>query len=326
MASSSLPSEMTTEQLCMRELAKDVGGSLRIVDAEEEYCRREDCRTLQTVHDLELSVQTHLACDTKLGQLLDGRFRVPALVTTFVDGDGTRRGLHTGRFQWWSAAAVGVGSLSGLTNVGTHRAPAFDPACQECWDPGRMEGRFSIEILRARDPALRGWLLEGVYRLKFPANERGGEGHVVGVLEGLLLQRCVWNPPQCMDFTAFPAGTSFPTNPFILSGNRYEVHDQLGNLPPNPAVTTLGNFVGLDCGGSVIVTLSAPSSGAVVTVVHAAAPVQVTGFDPAGMMTGTAAAAAQNIAYPLPIAGPNIATLEVAAPANETRLLSLCTQ
>ena len=62
-----------------------------------------------------------------------------------------------------------TGTLSGITNAGTHRAP-FEPSCQPCHAPGFMEGRFCGVIRRSTDdPALLGCQVFGSYKLEFKA-------------------------------------------------------------------------------------------------------------------------------------------------------------
>ena len=89
-----------------------------------------------------------------------------------------------------AAACSPHGTLSGITNVGTHRKPVFDPACQECHQPIFMEGRFCGLIRRAAaDPALT-HRLPGVRRLRLQFEElAAGTEHprIQGVLEGLII-------------------------------------------------------------------------------------------------------------------------------------------
>ena len=56
-----------------------------------------------------------------------------------ADGGFDQRGLHGGNFTWLGQRLFATGTLSGITNAGTHRKPVFDPACQECHQPTFME-------------------------------------------------------------------------------------------------------------------------------------------------------------------------------------------
>jgi hypothetical protein len=100
-------------------------------------------------------VATNRQCDSEQGRLLDGAFQVAELVHVF-DREGRERGFHSGRFEWSTDRGTVVsGELSGITNAGTHREPAFD-ACQRCNEPGFMEGRFCGTIDRTPEEGLEG--------------------------------------------------------------------------------------------------------------------------------------------------------------------------
>lgn len=125
-----------------------------MVDARRHECREEDCPTLTAEHVLRLDLTSH-ACDSGLGLLFDGRLVSKDLVSVFAASSGERRGMHTGTFIWQSAAGPVEGRLSGMTNEGTHREPAFD-ACQRCDERGVMEGRLCGRIVCPTDPRLAG--------------------------------------------------------------------------------------------------------------------------------------------------------------------------
>jgi hypothetical protein len=108
-----------------------------------------------------------------------------------VNGDGKQRGFHAGHFRLEQGSTVLVtGELSGVTNAGTHRKP-FDPACQECYAPGFMEGRFCGVIRRARQKAFVCCNVIGIYKLRLPdPSDTGGGGTVQGVMEGVIVCGC----------------------------------------------------------------------------------------------------------------------------------------
>ena len=66
-------------------------------------------------------------CDGEASACLDGRFLVRNLVHALIE-DGQGRGPHTGDFVWRGDCLAVVGEMSGMTNVGTHRAPVSIPA------------------------------------------------------------------------------------------------------------------------------------------------------------------------------------------------------
>lgn len=84
-----------------------------------------------------------------------------------------------------------TGTLSGITNAGTHRAP-FEPSCQPCHAPGFMEGHFCGVIRRSTaDPALLGCQVFGSYKLEFQGALQDERNPVRrGVFEGLIVCEC----------------------------------------------------------------------------------------------------------------------------------------
>lgn len=182
------PDELLTSTICLDELSKNARGELTIVEADRRECRKLECRSLVVEHSLTLELSTH-TCDSKIGALFDGRLGTKDLVTVFADGSGERRGMHTGSFRWRTATTVIAGQLSGMTNEGTHREPAFRP-CQSCDERGVMEGRFCGRVLRSEDPNLADAQVFGAYRLRFDPSEGGGSGAVSGTLEGVVVRTC----------------------------------------------------------------------------------------------------------------------------------------
>lgn len=109
--------------------------------------------TLTPLQTLVLRLGSHQDCDS-LGGALDGRIEVRDLVHVY-DTDGKQRGLHGGHFRWESVIGLIFGKLSGITNAGTHRAPAFDE-CQRCADPV-MEGQLCGTVCRTQEPRPAGY-------------------------------------------------------------------------------------------------------------------------------------------------------------------------
>lgn len=89
--------------------------------------------TLKTGQLLSVEVTRH-DCDSQPSAALDGQLVVPRLVTAFADADAQRRGLHMGDFEWQGTDALVRGTLSGITNMGTHRESHFDQfeRCERC--------------------------------------------------------------------------------------------------------------------------------------------------------------------------------------------------
>jgi hypothetical protein len=184
---------------------------------------------------LKLEVPAHEPCDSRASNLLDGVLAVRRLVTAFVDGSGENRGLHTGAFDWVGSDAQVRGTLSGTTNVGTHRQPAFDP-CQECHAPGHMEGRLCDHIVKTRDDRLRGCRVTASYRLRFDAGQGAIDTAITGTIEGLIV--CACDKQECVDLTGFPAMSH--ANPWAVGSLTFLVHDFGGAPAATADVVTLG--------------------------------------------------------------------------------------
>jgi hypothetical protein len=71
-----------------------VAGSIPVVRSTAAETGK--CRTLKTIHFLELHVTTNAPCDAPPGKLFHGTFIVRNLITAFENGDGARRGIHEG--------------------------------------------------------------------------------------------------------------------------------------------------------------------------------------------------------------------------------------
>jgi hypothetical protein len=183
------PGTILQKEWCISALSKDLSGELRLTDSKSHSCHTPSCRTLKTVHGLKVNAVAHQPCDSPSGRLLDGTIVVERLVTVF-DQDGTHRGFHAGDFVWHGAAGVqAAGRISGVTNVGTHRAPAFSE-CQKCDERGVMEGRLCGQITSTSHAALNGCQIIADYRVRFDPSTTGGQGGVRGTLEGVIVCSC----------------------------------------------------------------------------------------------------------------------------------------
>ena len=86
--------DILERNICLSALSKNLKGELKPLHHVLERCAKLKCRTLKTIHFLELRVATNAPCDSAPGKLLDGNFIVRNLITAFENGDGTRRGIH----------------------------------------------------------------------------------------------------------------------------------------------------------------------------------------------------------------------------------------
>lgn len=307
------------ENICLSPVSKDLRGELRLLDRDLEECPDLKCKTLKAEHALELDVVGHKPCDKP--PIWDGRLKAK-LVHAFVDGSGNNRGLHAGDFSWEGPGFQIRGTLSGVTNAGTHREPAFDK-CQECYAPGYMEGRLCGQVLKSKDPKFVGCQVFAVYRLRFDPSESGGEGGVKGTLEGLTVCQCKDGKKKCIDFQVFPLGAG--PNPRNEAGATFEVFDFAGNLTPTSDIVQIGAFHGLNVNFQTRVFLPTACSSVDVTLVHFSQPAGVTGINSDGTTVGPVGMSGPgNVAETLTLNGGSIERLIVKAPQNETLLLKLC--
>jgi hypothetical protein len=186
--------ELWKARICLSPVSKDCSGDLQLIDSELQECNVQRCQTFKTEHlltvDLVRNNRDELSrCDSNLAEGLNGRLVVCPLITALID-DGENRGPHTGDFVWQGASARVEGVLSGMTNVGTHRGQPFDPACQDCFQPGFMEGRLCGQIVRPTDERLAGCAVTAAYRLVFDATKGFGDSGISGTLEGVVVCPC----------------------------------------------------------------------------------------------------------------------------------------
>jgi hypothetical protein len=313
------PAELLAARLCLDELSKDARGELGFLDADRYECREEECVTLAAEHTLSLELTSH-QCDSKLGALFDGRLVSKDLVSVFVDGNGERRGMHTGTFLWKSAAGIAQGRLSGMTNEGTHREPAFD-ACQRCDERGVMEGRLCGRVIRPADPRLAGAQVFAAYRLRFDPTKQGGQGAIVGTIEGLVVRTCKTDHP-CVSFDV--VGTD--TNPRTIGALTVQTSD-LNGPTATTSVVTWGSTTGLHLWHSSTLTFAQPVSLVEVTLVRFAQAAKATALDAGGATLATAVMTApQQVPETLVLSAPGITSVVVESPQDEVLMPRVCWQ
>lgn len=182
------PGVILKSRMCLEALSKNARGRFSPPKDEIQTCKKPLCKTLKTVQTLEVEIEPW-KCDSKLGDRFNGRFIVERFVSAYEEGDGNRRGIHTGDFKWIGQGVVAEGRISGVTNAGTHRRPVFDD-CQPCDAHGYMEGRFCGVVTETQVPELEGCHLLGTYRFRFDPTSRGADGGMEGTFEGELLCPC----------------------------------------------------------------------------------------------------------------------------------------
>jgi hypothetical protein len=306
-------------QWCLYAVSKDLSGTLTLLEAEREVCEATRCVTLQTVHHIKSEIVAHPPCDSREAAVLDGVFLVRDLVQLFIGGDGNQRAVHAGSFRWNGAGALVTGTLSGVTNVGTHREPAFK-GCQRCDDRGYMEGRLCGRIVRSRSPALVGCQVMGAYRFRFDANASGGEGPMRGTFEGAIL--CPCRKPACLDFQVFPPGPH--PNPWALSGASFLVKDFTGTAKPTADVKSMGAFIGLDGGHRLEITPPPGLSAVSLTLVTFAGAASAEARFGGVVVDSKTMTVPQATPETLLLSASNIDSVVVTSPSNEVLLLEIC--
>jgi hypothetical protein len=184
------PDKMREGELCLVPLSKDVKGKLEKADAKTHKCGEPECETLVTSQTMALDLSSQKSCDGKEARLLDGQLVVKELVHA-IDAASSGRGFHSGRFEWQSSAGLVVGELSGLTNAGLVRKPAFD-ACERCRTERIDTGRFCGTVEKAEQEEFEDARVFGLYRLRFTRQSKTGGflGGVVGTWEGVVVRPC----------------------------------------------------------------------------------------------------------------------------------------
>ncbi|MET0522698.1 MAG: hypothetical protein ABW156_12130 [Jiangellaceae bacterium] len=184
------PKLMLEQQMCVSPMSKTAKGRITDPEPERRECADPPCLSLTTRQQLELRLEPFECDERELSRLLlNGVIRVTDLVHVF-DGSGDGRGFHSGDFRWEAGRILIFGRMSGITNAGTHHDPVMK--CQECKDPGFLQGRLCGSIARAEDPALRGAQIFGNYALRVERVDGDGipgQG-VLGTFEGVLVRGC----------------------------------------------------------------------------------------------------------------------------------------
>ena len=179
---------MLDEAFCLFALSKDVKGGSKAPDSKLHECGDPKCKTRATFQSLAVEL-TGTTCDDKRAKVLNGDLELE-LAQQF-ETSTKKRGFHSGRFLWnFVGGGRASGELSGITNAGTHRAPAFD-ACQKCGALRVLEGRFCGVVEETDDDQLKDARILCVHKLEFESiGGSGMKGSVVGTLEGVVIRRC----------------------------------------------------------------------------------------------------------------------------------------
>lgn len=312
-------------KFCLYELSKNAKGVIEIFEQDREECRQ-DCTTLRTRHGLKLETSSHDPCDSSKGRLLGGTLHSPNLTHAFKDGDANGRGVHGGTFRWENGVVGAEGTLSGITNAGTHRDPLFKE-CQPCDANGYMEGRFCGRIIYDQEGVLTGCQIIGTYRFFVKGGFDEGQTSIFGTLEGMIVCPCREKPPQkiCIDLRGYPLGLG--QNPIVDQGVTFTVRNSQGVKMPNSWVPDWPAPTGLHVFHTMEVDLPVPASSVDATLVHYALPATLEGFDTEGTSVGQVAmGAGQGQEETLQIQGQAIQRVVITAPLYDTLLLELCYQ
>jgi len=183
------PAAVSDKEYCLSAVSKNLRGEFSAPHPKRHECKKPECKTLRVTQTLKVAVSAE-HCDSPLAKNLNGALAVERLASAF-DQDGNHRGIHAGDFVWTGVAGVTVkGRLSGMTNEGTHRPPAFNE-CQRCDQRGVMEGLLCGQIEAPKIEDLNGAQITASYRIgKFDPTANGPAGAALGTLEGMIITPC----------------------------------------------------------------------------------------------------------------------------------------
>jgi hypothetical protein len=183
------PAAVFEKDYCLSAVSKNLRGEFGAPHPKRHECRKPECKTLRATQVLKVAVSPEQHCDSPLARNLNGTLVVERLASAF-DQDGNHRGIHAGEFVWTGVPGVTVkGRISGMTNEGTHRPPAFTE-CQRCDQRGVMEGLLCGQIDAPAIDDLNGAQITASYRIKFDPTANGPAGGALGTLEGMIITPC----------------------------------------------------------------------------------------------------------------------------------------
>jgi M6 family metalloprotease-like protein len=104
---------------CLIGLSQNVNG---VVQSAREESARSQCKTSAVVDPVELKL---VASGGFNNTLFDGEIMMFDLRHVLLSHGRDAAGFNRGRFQWKSASGSALGTVDGLTNVGTHHKPAL---------------------------------------------------------------------------------------------------------------------------------------------------------------------------------------------------------
>jgi hypothetical protein len=159
------------------------------------------------------------------------------------------------------------------------------------------------------------------YRIRFDPSEKGGEGAVVGTLEGVVVRYCQ-NGGDCVEFST--VGTD--TNPRTVGGLTVQTSDTNGPTA-DTEVVTWDSFTGLRMWHHATLGFAQPVSRVEITLVSFAQPAKVTALDASGTAVATATmSVGQKVQETLVLTGAGITSVVVDSPADEMLMPKVCWQ
>jgi hypothetical protein len=185
------PGDIRCPRMCLYSISKDIKGELRVIDRVSEECGDPRCVTMKVIDFVQAEASSNKNCESDQGRYFNPELKIYDLTHAFVDGDPKRRGFHGGSFRLGGQAGIIDGTISGMTNVNTHRRPFFEgPEPDDCDVPFLMEGRFCGTVQRARDDKLVGAQAIGTYRFRLEEGFDAEKSSIVGTMEGVIVVSC----------------------------------------------------------------------------------------------------------------------------------------
>jgi hypothetical protein len=178
-------------KVCITEISKKMarGEIRRIGEPREDVCGSPPCRSFKAKHNFAFVLRRHKQCDSEIAKILDAETNNPnftSIVTHALNKNGEGRGVHHGDFNIFGSEDTHVkGTISGVTNAGTHHSPIR--ACEPCNVKGHMEGRLVGQIIKG---PLLGSTIYASYAIQFEHSKKFNDTPAVGTLEGIILSEC----------------------------------------------------------------------------------------------------------------------------------------
>ena len=182
--------DVLERNICLSALSKNLKGELKPLHHALKRCAKLKCRTLKTIHFLELNVATNAPCDSAPGKLFNRELHRPQ-----PDHRLRERRRDAPRHPRGRLPMEGQGSRRGRDDFGDHQRGDAPRAHLQAVPDLRREGLDGGPLLRDDPPVSATGSprlsVIGTYRFHFdPTKTDGGRGGISGTLEGEIVCAC----------------------------------------------------------------------------------------------------------------------------------------